>query len=289
MRRCGNLGAVTLTSRTLCILAATGAMVLAACGSSSSESSATTAESSTSTNTTQDSSTTTMAPTTTASPTTTAPAIETTATTATTAPPPPEPAVTYCIGAGPVDGAAVMVSSQLLDLAGDGVADDAVEAYELGGVTSLRVTTGTGVVSELVNPRIDGTTRPLGVADVFAGDSLELFSVVGEGDAASEIAMYGLDATGCLFVYRWADDGTDFTMLIRPGSDVRSGGGCFEGGVYLTNGGRDTDGTWFLASAAYEVVTPGTVEYMGASDDYNEGVAEADLGPFDFDCFGLAL
>jgi hypothetical protein len=143
------------------------------------------------------------------------------------------------------------------------------------------------VVSEVINPAIDGRYRPLGVASVFPGDSAELFAVIGDGSAATEIGVFGVDNADCLFTYRYTDTADDFTMLIRPGSSFRSGAFCFEGGIGLINAEQRADGLWDASSAAYEIDTPWTVRYLGASDDYSEGLDESELSPFVFDCFGL--
>ena len=41
--------------------------------------------------------------------------------------------------------------------------------------------------------------------------------------------------------------------------------------------------------AAYELATPGTLQYLGASDDFSKGIDESKLAPFEFDCFDLTL
>jgi hypothetical protein len=175
-----------------------------------------------------------------------------------------------------------------LDVLGDGTADDLVEAYDVDGWSRLRLTTGS-VVSEIINPAIDGRYRPLGVAPVFPGGSAELLSVIGDGSAATEVGVFGIDDAGCLFSYTYLDTSDDFTMLIRPASSFRSGAFCFDGGIGLITAEQRSDGLWDASSAAYENVTPGTVQYLGASDDYSEGLNESDLSPFEFDCFGLSL
>ncbi len=210
----------------------------------------------------------------------------------TTAPPPtpaPGPPVEYCDSADPLGSGAALMSSLTVDMLGDGSADDLVEAYAVGDVTLLRVTTGAGVISEVVNSTIDGTFRPLGIAAVFPGDSLELFAVIGEGSAAVEIGVFGLDSADCLFSYAWTGTSDDFTMLIRPGSPVRSGATCFDGGIGISAAEQQADGTWAVSSAAYEIATPSSVQYIGGSDDFDDGLAEADLGTFEFDCFGLTI
>ena len=52
---------------------------------------------------------------------------------------------------------------------------------------------------------------------------------------------------------------------------------------------QTSDGTWMASGAAYEIATPGTLQYLGASDDFSEGIDESELGSFEFDCFDLAL
>lgn len=174
-----------------------------------------------------------------------------------------------------------------LDVMGDGVADDLVEAYDVDGWSMLRIAVGGSVVSEVINPAIDGRYRPLGVASVFPGDSDELFVVIGDGSAATEIGVLGVDGADCLFTYRYTDTADNFTMLIRPGSSFRSGVFCFDGGIGLINAEQRPDGLWDASSAAYEIDTPWTVLYLGASDGYSEGLDESELSPFVFDCFGL--
>ena len=78
-------------------------------------------------------------------------------------------------------------------------------------------------------------------------------------------------------------------MLIRPTSPFRSGDICFEGGIGLVSAEQTGDGTWIASLAAYETATPGTLQYLGASDDFSEGVDESELGSFEFDSFDLAL
>jgi hypothetical protein len=182
----------------------------------------------------------------------------------------------------------VLDSSLTLDVMGDGTADDLVEAYDVDGWSRLRVTTG-GVVSEIINPAIDGRYRPLGVAAVFPGDSAELFAVIGDGSAATEVGVFGIDNADCLFAYTYTGTSDDFTMLIRPASSFRSGAICFDGGIALLSAERRGDGLWDASSAAYEIASPWTVQYLGGTDDYAEGLTEAELSPFEFDCFGLAL
>lgn len=233
---------------------------------------------------------------TTSAPTTTAPATTDASTTApTTAAPSTAPVTTaapvlaYCDGAGPLPAGAVLDSSLTLDVMGDGTADDLVEAYDVDGWSRLRLTTGGSVVSEIINPAIDGRYRPVGVAAVFPGDSAELFAVVGEGDAATEVGVFGIDAAECLFAYTYTGTSDEFTMLIRPASPFRSGAFCFDGGIGLFSAEQRDDGLWDASSAAYEIATPGTVQYLGASDDFSEGLEESELTPFEFDCFDLSL
>ncbi len=238
---------------------------------------------------------TTSAPTT-SDPTTTAPATTDASTTApTTAAPSTAPVTTaapvleYCDGAGPLPAGAVLDSSLTLDVMGDGTADDLVEAYDVDGWSRLRLTTGGSVVSEIINPAIDGRYRPVGVAAVFPGDSAELFAVVGDGDAATEVGVFGIDAAECLFAYTYTGTSDEFTMLIRPASPFRSGAFCFDGGIGLFSAEQRDDGLWDASSAAYEIATPWTVQYLGASDDFSEGLEESELTPFEFDCFDLSL
>ena len=172
---------------------------------------------------------------------------------------------------------------------GDGSADDLVEAYDVDGWSRLRLTTGGSVVSEIINPSIDGRYRPIGVAAVFPGDSDELFAVTGDGSAATEVGVFGIDEADCLFPYAYTGTSDEFTMLIRPASPFRSGAFCFAGGIGLYSAEQRVDGLWDASSAAYEVATPGTVQYMGASDDFSEGLDESELTPFEFDCFDLSL
>jgi hypothetical protein len=175
-----------------------------------------------------------------------------------------------------------------LDVMGDGTADDLVEAYDVDGWSRLRLTTGS-VVSEIVNPAIDGRYRPIGVAPVFPGDSAELFAVIGDGTAATEVGVFGIDNADCLFSYTYTGTSDDFVMLIRPSSPFRSGAVCFDGGIGLLTAEQRSDGLWDASSAAYEIASPWTVQYLGGSDDYSEGIDEATLSPFVFDCFGLSL
>jgi hypothetical protein len=268
-------------------------LVAAACGGSDDDGSAASlaaAVSSTS-DATLDTTSSTL-PTTTAPPTTeastTAPTtvVPSTAAPATTT---AAPVLAFCAGAGPLPAGAVIESSLTLDVTGDGTADDLVEAYDVDGWSRLRITTGGSVVSEIVNPAIDGRYRPVGVAAVFPGGSAELFAVVGDGDAATEVGVFGLDDAGCVFAYTYSDSVDEFTMLIRPASPFRSGAFCFDGGIGLFSAEQRPDGLWDASSAAYEIATPGTVQYLGASDDFSEGLDESDLTPFEFDCFGLSL
>ncbi len=280
------------------------ALVVASCGGSDGtaedEAATAPAESSTtveatSTTATTTASTTIAPPTTSTSPTISAPTISapTTSAPTTSAPattPAPAPAaVAYCDGTGPLPAGAVLDSSLTLDIVGDGTADDLIEAWDVDGWSRLRLTTGGSVVSEIVNPAIDGRYRPLGVATVFPGDSAELFSVVGDGSAATEVGVFGTDAAGCLFSYTYADTSDEFTMLIRPASPYRSGGICFDGGIALLTAEQRSDGTWDASSAAFEIAGPGALHYMGGTDDYAEGLDESELSPFEFDCFGLSL
>ena len=92
-------------------------------------------------------------------------------------------------------------------------------------------------------------TGPLGVASVLPGDSDELFAVVAEGSAATEIGVFGIDAADCLFSYTYSGSSDDFTMLIRPLSPVRSGALCFAGGIDLFSAEQRPDGTWDASSA----------------------------------------
>lgn len=260
--------------------------------STSTEPSATVgATTSTSAPTTEPAPTTAPAPTTstTIPPTTApAPAAPTTAASATTTAAPPV-APDYCDAAGPLPGTAVLDYSLTLDMTDDGTADDLIEAYDVDGWSRLRLTTGGSVVSEIINPAIDGRYRPLGVAPVLPGDSAELFAVIGEGSAAAEIGVFGIDVAGCLFSYTFAGTSDDFTMLIRPSSPVRSGAICFTGGIGLLGAEQQPDGKWTASSAAYEIATPWTLQYLGGSDDYSEGLDESELTAFEFDCFGLSL
>jgi hypothetical protein len=198
-------------------------------------------------------------------------------------------AVEYCDSAGPLPDGAVLDYSLTLDIMDDGTANDLIEAYDVGGWSRLRLTTGESVVSEIINPGIDGRYRPLGIATVFPGDSAELFAVIGEGSAAAEIGVFGIDAADCLFSYTFTGTSDDFTLLIRPGSPFRSGAACFTGGIGIYSAEQQDDGTWAASSAAYEIATPWTVQYMGGSDDYAEGLDESELTTFEFDCFGLSL
>jgi hypothetical protein len=271
------------------------ALVAAACGGGGGDDGAASLPTASSTDPTTTLDPATSAPTTSA-PTTTAPATTDASTTApTTAAPSTAPVTTaapvleYCDGAGPLPAGAVLDSSLTLDVMGDGTADDLVEAYDVDGWSRLRLTTGGSVVSEIVNPAIDGRYRPVGVAAVFPGDSAELFAVVGEGDAATEVGVFGIDAAECLFVYTYTGTSDEFTMLIRPASPFRSGAFCFDGGIGLFSAEQRDDGLWDASSAAYEIATPGTVQYLGASDDFSEGLEESDLTPFEFDCFDLSL
>ena len=221
--------------------------------------------------------TTTMAPATTVTPTTT--------TTTTAAP----VTVEYCDAAGPLPGTAVLDHSLTLDMMDDGTANDLIEAYDVDGWSRLRLTTGEGIISEIINPAIDGRYRPLGVALVLPDDSAELFAVIGEGSAAAEIGVFGIDAAECLFSYTHSSTTEDFTMLIRPESPVRSGAWCFDGGIGLYYADQRSDGLWDASSAAYEIATPWSLQYIGASDDFAEGLDESELGTFGFDCFDLSL
>lgn len=81
----------------------------------------------------------------------------------------------------------------------------------------------------------------------------------------------------------------DLTMLIRPTSPFRSGAVCFDGGIGLLSAEQAVDGTWIASGAAYELATPGTLHYLGASDDFSQGIDESKLAPFEFDCFDLTL
>ena len=285
---------VTRRARTSVIaIGLAAALVGAACGgsddSTGGDSVATPPTDATSTVATTESSTTTAATTTaattTAAPTTTAVTTTTVAPTTTAAP----VASDYCEGAAPLPVGAAVLSSASFDVQDDGTADDVVEVYDLDGVSRLRLTTGGSVVSEIVNSAIDGSYRTLGIAPVFSGDSAELFAVIGDGSAATEVGVFGIDAAGCLFGYTYADSGDDFTMLIRPTSPFRSGAICFEGGIGLVSAEQTNDGTWMASGAAYEIATPGTLQYLGASDDFSEGIDESELGSFEFDCFDLAL
>ena len=267
------------------------AMLVASCGGSdgAAEGEPLTGPTSTETSTTVEVTTTSTAPTTTSTTSTT-----TTTTTTTTAPAPTTTAAAavvpdYCDGAGPLPAGALLESSLTLDIMGDGTADDVIEAWDVDGWSRLRLTTGGSVVSEIVNPAIDGRYRPLGVASVLLGDSAELFSVVGEGSAATEIGVFGIDAAECLFSYTYTGTSDDFTMLIRPASPFRSGALCFDGGIDLFSAEQRSDGKWDASSSAYEIATPWTLQYLGGTDDYAEGLDEFELRPFVFDCFGLSL
>ncbi len=220
-------------------------------------------------------------PPTSALPTTTTPVATTTA--------PAPVALDYCAGAAPLPAGAVLDSSLTLDVMDDGTADDVVEAFDVDGWSRLRLTTGGSVVSEIINPAIDGRYRPLGVAPVLPGDSAELFAVIGEGSAASEIGVFGIDAADCLFSYTYTGTSDDFTMLIRPASPFRSGAFCFDGGIGLYTAEQRGDGLWDASSSAFEIATPWTLQYRGSSDDYSEGLDESELREFEFDCFGLSL
>lgn len=237
----------------------------------------------------------TIASTTTAASTTTTIPVTTTIATTTTAPAPATtttmaPAVVeYCASAGPLPDGAVLDYSLTLDIMDDGTANDLIEAYDVAGWSRLRLTTGESVVSEIINPAIDGRYRPLGIATVFPGDSAELFVVIGEGSAAAEIGVFGIDSADCLFSYTFTGTSDDFTLLIRPESPFRSGAACFDGGIGIYSAEQQGDGTWAASGAAYEIATPWTVQYMGGSDDYSEGLDESDLTTFEFNCFGLSL
>ncbi len=247
--------------------------------------------------TTTTTSTTEPAPTTTPATTTST----TTPPTSTTAPAPPTSvaatttiaaapvALEYCDAAGPLPASAVLDYSLTLDMMDDGTADDVIEAYDVDGWSRLRLTTGGSVVSEIINPAIDGRYRPLGIALVLPGDSAELFAVIGEGSAAAEIGVFGIDSADCLFSYTYSGTSDDFTMLIRPASPFRSGATCFTGGIGLHSAEQRSDGKWDASSAAYEIASPWTLQYMGASDDYSEGLNESELSAFEFDCFDLSL
>jgi hypothetical protein len=113
--------------------------------------------------------------------------------------------------------------------------------------------------------------------------------VVGEGSAAAEIGVFGIDAAECLFSYTLTGTSDDFTMLIRPASGFRSGAFCFDGGIGLYTAEQRSDGRWDASSSAFEIASPWTLQYLGGSDDYSEGLAESELRVFEFDCFGLSL
>ena len=271
------------------------AMLVASCGGSdgAADGEPVTPPTSAESSTTVDATSTTTAPTATTATTTTTAPTPTTAPTTTTAPAPTTAAAAvvaeYCDGAGPLPAGAVLDSSSTLDIMGDGTADDVIEAWDVDGWSRLRLTTGGSVVSEIINPAIDGRYRPLGVASVFPGDSAELFSVVGEGSAATEIGVFGIDAADCLFSYTYTGTSDEFTMLIRPASPFRGGALCFDGGIDLFTAEQRSDGKWDASSAAYEIASPWTLQYMGGTDDYTEGLDESELRPFVFDCFGLSL
>lgn len=266
------------------------ALLGAACGGSdgSAEGDAVTAPSMPATSTEPSTVPSTTVETTTTTSTTAAPTTTTAVAPTTTAPPAPR-APEYCDAAGPLPGTAVLDHSLTLDITDDGTADDVIEAYDVDGWSRLRLTTGDSIVSEIINPAVDGRYRPLGIASVLPGDSAELFAVIGEGSAAAEIGVFGIDTAGCLFSYTHAGTSDDFTMLVRPASPMRSGASCFAGGIGLFSAEQRSDGKWDASSSAFEIATPWTLQYLGGSDDYSEGLDESELSPFVFDCFGLSL
>ena len=211
----------------------------------------------------------------------------------TPAPAPPTTAasapVEYGDAAGPLPVGALLDSSLTLDFMGDGTTDDLIEVWDVDGWSRLRLTTSANVVSEVVNPAIDGRYRPLGVASVLPGDSDELFSVVAVASAGTEIGVFGIDSADCLFSYTYTSTSDDFTMLIRPESRFRSGALCFDGGIDLFSAEQRADGAWDASSSAWGIASPWTLQYLGGTDDYAEGLGESELRPFVFDCFGLSL
>ena len=125
---------------------------------------------------------------------------------------------------------------------------------------------------------------------MFPGDSAELFSVVGDGSAATEVGVFGTDAAGCLFSYTYADTSDEFTMLIRPASPYRSGAIVLRRRHRpLHRGAAQRRHVGQRRRLRTKIASPWTLQYMESIDDYTEGLDESELRPFVFDCLGLSL
>ena len=197
---------------------------------------------------------------------------------------------TPCGSFGPVPAGAIVETDLALDIAGDGSADDHAISYLDGGDWVLRTVVG-GTVSELDIPDVGvHAVRPLGLADVgsiSAGD--ELIVTVGGGASSSDIGFFGFSDDGC--VYPFLREGTTEPFLGTVGATIGTGSGvaCGTGYVALWGHQLEDDDTWSAWGAAYEEKSLGEIGYIGASDDYSEGLAQEDLRSPELDCFGLSL
>ena len=70
---------------------------------------------------------------------------------------------------------------------------------------------------------------------------------------------------------------------------MRSGVVCFDGSIGLVSAEQAGDGTSIASGAAYELASTETLDDLGASDDFSEGIDESERAPIEFDCFDPTL
>ncbi len=196
-------------------------------------------------------------------------------------------APTPCGNFDPIPAGSQITSNLMVDLVGDGVADDQVITY-LDGVYKLR-SVRNGVTSEVTVPDVGvSSIRALGVGD--AGEisvGNEVIVRTGGGASAAEIGIFGHDADGCVFQFTL--NGSDLEMYVGATIGTSSGMFCAEGVIAQWYYELDDDDTYFGSSAAFFESTAGDFTYLPNSDDFSEGLALDDLSPAELDCFGFGL
>lgn len=193
-----------------------------------------------------------------------------------------------CAVAGPVPAGASVVSDVLLDLMGDGTADDHVVTYLDSGWT-IRSTVD-GITSEVAVAGVGpGSVRAIGAANVAglsAGD--ELIATVGAGASSTQIGVYGFDTNGCIFAFL---DGAGSVLTVNSGASIGGGSrfSCGSDFIAQDEWERQGDGTYEISGAAYIESSPGQFTYLPASDSYAEGLTFNQLPASVFDCNGLTF
>lgn len=197
-----------------------------------------------------------------------------------------------CGSIGSIQPSAVIATDISVDIVGDGSPDDRLVSYvdaDLDGEWRLRAEVN-GLVSEVsiagVGPHSVGVIGLADVGKISAGP--EILATTGGDASGVEIGVFGFAGAGCITPHMW-QDGTPLSPMV--GATIGSGNSTYCGDGYLGLNGyqQDADGTYSAWGAAYEEVDVASWAYIGASDDYSEGMAYDDLTPATFDCFDLTL